>query len=102
MASGMGRRAPHLQDVSDDPNQAGGGSAGGGGDLVDYRLGELERRVGNLENSLSEIQQTVTTVKEQMNSVATKHTVAFWVVGAVVVNFLSLFGHLLIRSLGSE
>ena len=99
MASGMGRRSPHLHDVSEDPNQSGGDSTGGG-DLVDYRLGELERRVGNLENSLSEIQQTVTAVKEQMKNVATKHTVAFWVVGAVFVNFLSLVGHLLIRSLG--
>ena len=101
MASGMDRKPSHLQAVPNDPNQSGGGSTGGGGDFVDYRLGELERRVGNLESSLSEIQQTATVVKEQMKSVATKHTVAFWVVGAVIVNFLTLLGHLLIRSLGS-
>ena len=90
-----------LRVVPNDPNQAGGGSTGGGGgDLVDYRLGELERRVGNLEESLGRIQETATAVKEQMKSVATKHTVAFWVVGAVFVNFLTLVGHLLVRSLG--
>ena len=100
MASGMGRRSPHLHDVSEDPSQSGGDSTGGG-DLVDYRLGELERRVGNLEHSLSEIQKTTTAVKEQMKSVATKYWVAFWVIGAVIVNFLTLIGHLLIRSLGS-
>ena len=96
----MSRATPGPQLVGDDPNQAGGGGIGGG-DLVDYRLGELERRVGNLEQSVSDIQQTVTAVKEQMKNVATKHTVAFWVVGAVVLNFLTLLGHLLIRSLGS-
>ena len=62
MASGMGRRSPRLHEVSEDPHQSGGDSTGGG-DLVDYRLGELERRVGNLENSLAEIQQTATAVK---------------------------------------
>ena len=68
---------------------------------MDYRLGELERRVGNLETSLANIQQTATAVQEQMKSVATKHTVSVWVVGAVIVNFLALVGHLLIRSMGS-
>ena len=89
------------QGASDDPRQSGGGSTGGGGDLVDYRLGELERRVGNLEVSIANIQQTVTAVQEQMKSVATKHTVSFWIVGAVIVNFIALVGHLLIRSMGS-
>lgn len=101
MASRTGRRLPYLQDVSDDPVQSGGGSTGGGGDLVAYRLGELERRVGKLEDALTEVQRAATAVEAQMNSVATKHTVAFWVVGAVAINFLTLFGHLLIRSLGS-
>lgn len=87
-------------DVSGDPVQSGGGSIGGGGDFVAYRLDELGRRVGNLKDALSEVRQTLTTVEAQMDSVATKHVVAFWVVGAVVVNFLSLFGHLLSRSLG--
>ena len=91
----------NLPGVSDDPRQAGGGSAGGGGDIVDYRLHELERRVGNLEKSIANVQQTVTAVREQMKSVATKHTVSFWIVGAVIVNFLALIGHLLIRSMGS-
>lgn len=97
----MARSNPRLSLADDDPNQPGGGSTGGGGDLVDYRLAQLERRVGNLEQSVSDIQQTVTAVKEQMKNVATKHTVSFWIVGAVIVNFLTLLGHLLIRSLGS-
>ena len=86
--------------VSDDPRQSGGGSTGGG-DLVDYRLGELERRVGNLEESIANIQQTVTAVQEQMKSVATKHVVSFWFAGALIVNLVGLVGHLLIRSMGS-
>lgn len=97
----MSRGPSGLRVVPNDPNQSGGGSTGGGSDLVDYRLGELERRVGNLEESLAKIQETATAVKEQMKSVATKHTVSFWVVGAVIVNFLTLVGHLLVRSLGS-
>ena len=85
----------------DDPYQPGGGSTGGGGDLVDHRLGELERRVGNLEQSVSDVRETVVAIKEQMKSVATKHTVSIWIVGAVIVNFLTLVGHLLVRSFGS-
>ena len=85
----------------DDPYQPGGGSTGGGGDLVGYRLGELERRVGNLEQSISDVRETVASIKEQMKSVATKHTVSIWIVGAVIVNFLTLVGHLLVRSFGS-
>ena len=94
-----GASGPRL--VEPDPNQPGGGSTGGGGDLVGYRLGELERRVGKLEESVSDIQQTVAAIKEQLNSVATKHTVAYLFVGAVILNFLTLCGHLLIRTLGS-
>ena len=89
---------------SDDPHQSGGGgNTGGGGDgghLVDYRLRELERRVGNLEASIADIQQTATAVQEQMKSVATKHTVSLWIIGAVISNFLTIFGHLLIKSMG--
>lgn len=87
------------QVVEANPSQSGGGSAGGG-DLVGCRLAELERRVGKLEESVSDIRDGVAAVKEQMTSVATKHTVSFWIIGAVVVNFLTLLGHLLIRSLG--
>ena len=94
-------RSLELQRVPNDARQSGGGSTGGGGDLVDYRLGELERRVGNLEASIADIQQTATAVQEQMKSVATKHTVSAWIVGAVIVNFLTLIGHLLVRSMGS-
>ena len=86
----------HPCPVEPDPDQSGGGSTGGGGDLVGYRLGELERRVGNLEESVSDIQLTVAAVTEQMKSVATKHTVSFWIVGVVAVNVLALLGHLLI------
>ena len=89
---------PHLAQA-EDPNQPGGGSTGGGGDWVGYHLGELERRVGNLEESVSDIQQIVSAIREQMKSVATKHTVSFWIVGVVIVNFLTLVGHLLIGSL---
>ena len=88
-------------DVSDDPVQSGGGSIGGGGGVAAHRLGELGRRVDDLIDALCEVRQTLATVTAQMDSVATKHTVAFWVVGAVAINFLTLFGHLLIRSLGS-
>ena len=42
----------------------------------------------------------VITLKEQMTSVATKHTVSIWMVGMVVVNFLTLAGHFLIGSFG--
>ena len=94
-----GASGPRL--VEPDPNQPGGGSTGGGGDLVGHRLGELERRVGKLEESVSDIQQTASAIKEQLKSVATKHTVSFWILGAVIVNFLTLCGHLLIRTLGS-
>lgn len=96
----MSREGAQLRSVVEaDPSHSGGGSAGGG-DLVGCRLGELERRVGKLEESISDIRDGVTAVKEQMTSVATKHTVSFWIIGAVVVNFLALLGHLLIRSLG--
>ena len=36
-----------------------------------------------------------------MKGVATKHVVAFWIMGAVVVNFVGLASHLLIGSFGS-
>ena len=92
---------PVLQQVaSDDPHQPGGGNTGGGGDLVDYRLGELERRVGNLEESVGEIQKAVTAVQEQMKSVATKYWVSLLFGGVVVVQFLGVLTHLLIRSMG--
>ena len=107
----MAGAQPRL--VQEDPQQPGGGSTGGsGGDLVGYRLGELERRVGTLEQSISDPKETVarldSNVKEavarietSMEGVATKHAVAFWIMGAVVVNFLAVACHLLIRSLGS-
>lgn len=96
----MATGGAQLRSVGEaDPSQSGGGSTGGG-DLVDYRPSELERRVGKLEDSISDIRDAVTAVKEQMTSVATKHTVSFWIIGAVVVNFLTLVGHLLIRSFG--
>lgn len=70
-----------------------------------YRLGELERRVGTLEQSISDLKETVarldSNVKEavarietSMKGVATKHVVAFWIMGAVVVNFVGLASHL--------
>ena len=97
----VGERS-HLQPVEADPSHSGGGGGGsaGGGDLVDYRLAELERRVGKLEESVSDIRASVSAMKQQMTNLATKYTVAFWMVGAVVVNFLALVGHLLVRSLG--
>lgn len=95
-----GPSAPPPSSHEPDPGQSGGGSAGG--DLIEYRLGELERRVGKLEDSISDIGHTMTAVLEQMKSVATKHSIAFWIIGAVVVNFLTLFGHLLIRFIGSD
>ena len=82
-----------------DPDQSGGGSIGDG-DLVDHLLGALECRVGKLEDLVSDIRDAVTAVKEQMKSVATKHTVSIWIVGMVVVNFLTLAGHFLIGSFG--
>ena len=97
----MAQPSPRPSLADDDPNQSGGGSTGGGGDLVGYRLAELERRVSNLEQSVSDVRQTVATIKTQMETVATKYTVSFWIIGAVVVNFVALVGHLLIKSLGS-
>ena len=96
----MATGGAQLRSVGEaDPSQSGGGSTGGG-DLVDHRLGELDRRVGKLEDLVSDIRDAVITLKEQMTSVATKHTVAFWIIGMVVVNFLTLVGDLLIRWLG--
>ena len=96
----MATGGAQLRSVGEaDPSQSGGGSTGGG-DLVDHRLGELERRVGKLEDLVSDIRDAVITLKEQMTSVATKHTVSIWIVGMVVVNFLTLAGHFLIGSFG--
>lgn len=89
-----GSAQPHSVGEAN-PSHSGGGSTGGD-DLVSYFLGELERRVGRLEDSVSDIRNAVTTVKAQMAGVATKHTVSFWIVGVVVVNLLTLLGHLLI------
>ena len=90
-----------LQQVAAEPRQPGSGDTGRGEGLVDYRLGELERRVGNLEASIADIQKTVTAVQEQMKGVATKHMVAYFFLGALALNFVALYGHLIIRSMGS-
>lgn len=89
------RGAVQLGFAKEEPTQSGGGSTGGGGDLVGHRLGELERRVGNLEESVSDVRQTVTRIEEQLKGVATKHFVLYLLAGVLV----TLVGHLLIRSL---
>ena len=95
------RTTTHLGLAPEEPTQPGGGSTGDGGDLVGYRLGELERRVGSLERSTSEVKETVARIEESMKGVATKYVVSFWIIGAVLANFVAVACHLLIRSLGS-
>lgn len=63
-------------------------------------LVRLRAGFGKLEDLVSDIRDAVITLKEQMTSVATKHTVSIWMVGMVVVNFLTLAGHFLIGSFG--
>lgn len=67
----------------------------GGGDLVGYRLGELERRLGNLEQPVSDIQQALTRIEKILEGAATKRFVSYWMLSLVTANVLALLGHLL-------
>lgn len=83
-----------------------GGNTGGPGDggnegLTSYRLGELERRVWNLESKVDDIHTICTRIETRLEGMATMTYVlkVFGISGGVL--FLTLVGHLIIRSLSS-
>ena len=78
----------------------------GGGDLVDHRLKELERRANNLESVTSEIngsvieaKTTLSALKESVNKLPTKSdvensisNVRIWILGAIGTVFAIMLG----------
>lgn len=83
-----------------------GGNGGSGRDgLVNHRLNELERRVSRLEDSISEVQKLCikidgkidNKIDSMMSSLASKAYVLWVSIFTIVLAFLTLFGHVLIR-----
>lgn len=73
---------------------------GGNGNLVRYRLGELERRMGVLEAKLDALIVTCTQIDERQADLANKSYV-LWIFGVTAaVLALTLVGHMFIRSMG--
>lgn len=83
-----------------------GGNGGSGRDrLVNHRLNELERRVGRLEDSISEVQKLCIKIDgkidSMMSSLAPKAYVLLVSIFTIVLAFLTLFGHVVIRWLAT-
>ena len=79
---------------------------GGNGNLVRYRLEELERRMGTLEDKVDRLTVTCTRIDEKLAALTEKQTdlpsksYVLWIFGATSVGFLvTLVGHLFIRSI---
>ncbi len=80
------------------PAEAAGRTTNGNGDIITFRLGELERRMGNIETTVNEITTTLGRIKEKLGSVATKAFVWQTLAGSMVL-ILTLFAHVLISQL---
>ena len=72
---------------------------GGNGNLIRYRLGELERRMGVLEDKVDGLIVICTEINGKLSDLASKTYVLqiFGVTAAVLA--LTLVGHLFIRSM---
>ena len=74
----------------------------GNGGLVRHRLNDLERRMGVLESKVDDLAITCTRIETKLSDIASKSYV-LWVFGVTTgILLVSLVGHALIRSLGSD
>lgn len=82
---------------------------GGNGNVVRYRLEELERRMGILEDKVDRLTVTCTRIDERLGALADKlddlpsKSYVLWIFGATAaVLAVSLIGHLFIRSIAGS
>lgn len=64
-----------------------------------FRLESLEKRVDGLEGDVKKLLVDTTEIKAKMGGLATASDVYKWFAVALVLNFVGLVGHLLIRTL---
>ncbi len=78
------------------------GDNGNGGSLVNFRLGELERRMGVMEDNLKTLTTLCTQINTRLDGMATGSFVwkAFGVSGGVAV--LTLVAHVALRFIGAD
>ena len=84
------------------------GNGNGGGNLVDYRLQELERRVNEMEQTTKKINDTVIKIDTKLDGIEktiknlpSKSYVLWYSVVIIAVAFLSILGHVLLKQLPS-
>ena len=69
--------------------------------LHQFRLDSLEKRIETLETDAKTLLIDTATIKARLDTMPTQANVYWLFAGALIVNFVTLVGHLLIRSLSS-
>ncbi len=64
-----------------------------------FRLDSLEKRVETLEQDVKTLLTDTATIKARLDAMPTQANVYWLFAGALIVNFVTLVGHLLIRAL---
>lgn len=79
---------------------------GGNGDLIGYRLDELERRMGLVESKVDSLVVTCTQIDERLKALVEKQdglaskSYVLWIFGvSAAVLAVTLVGHMFIRSM---
>lgn len=93
--------AEKLTLVGASRNLSGDGGGGGNGNLVAYRLTEVERRVSTLEGKVDDIKIICTRIETRMEEVPSKSYVWRIIVGVLFVSVITLVAHILIRYIGA-
>ena len=66
-----------------------------------YRLNEVERRLSTAERDVKAMQEILTRIETKIENVATKEYVWRWLAGTILVLFLTLGFHIILRYLSS-